>query len=101
MRNGFRCYRDKRRCGLWLASSLIVFWLGWWWIQLPRTPEQFFQVRCSTCHDLPLDDLCRRSLDERAGIVDTMRTLHGADQVIDKEEALIITTYLKETFTCP
>ena len=100
MRNGFRCYRDKR-CGLLLAVLLIVIWLGWWWIHLPRTPEEFFKVRCSTCHDLPLADLCRRSRAERTGIVNTMRKLHGADQVIDKQEARIITNYLKETFTCP
>lgn len=78
---------------------LILLSLLWWWVNLPRTPRQFFEVRCSTCHRLP--DLCRYSPDQRAGIVVTMRTRQGADNVIDDEEAEIITTFLKERLECP
>jgi mono/diheme cytochrome c family protein len=80
--------------------SLLMIWLAWWWFHLPRTPQQFFQVRCSACHVLPLADLCKRSREERAGIVHAMRSLHGADEVIDDDEARIISTYIEESFTC-
>jgi len=99
MENGFRCYRDKRCVLVLILLPAILF--GWWWSNLPRTPKEYFQVRCANCHDLPSKDLCKRSREERAGIVHTMRTLHGAAEVIDDGEAMIITTYLKESFTCP
>lgn len=90
-----------RRHGLLAVTLILLAWLGWWWINLPRTPREYFEVRCSTCHELPLKELCKRSAPERAPIVKTMRSLHGADEVISDEEALIIVNYLEESFQCP
>ncbi|HHH39709.1 MAG TPA: hypothetical protein ENK50_09055 [Sedimenticola sp.] len=78
---------------------LLALSLAWWWSQLPRTPGEFFRARCSTCHRLP--DLCRYTPRQRAEIVVTMRTQHGADDVIDDEEARVITGYLEEGLDCP
>jgi mono/diheme cytochrome c family protein len=68
---------------------------AWWWITLPRTPEEFFLARCSACHKLP--DLTKYKKDDIEGIVRTMRTKNGANKVIDEEEAEIITRYLEGT----
>lgn len=84
--------RWKNLAGLAIASCLV--WAVWWWINLPRTPEEFFRVRCSTCHKLP--DLSKYKRDDMAAIVRTMRLKHGASKVIDDEEANIITRYLEE-----
>ena len=84
-----------------LVALSFLLWLAWWWINLPRTPQEYFEVRCSACHELPLKDLCNRSLQERASIVTTMRVLHGADEVISEKEARTIRNYLKENFRCP
>lgn len=83
----------KRIAGV--AGGLVVAGSLWWWITLPRTPEEFFKARCSACHKLP--DLARYKKDDMAGIVRTMRTKNGADKVIDAEEAEIITRYLEGT----
>ncbi len=77
-----------------LVAALSSAWAVWWWINLPRTPEEFFKVRCSTCHKLP--DLSKYKKDDMAGIVRTMRLKHGADKVIDENEAEIIARYLEE-----
>jgi len=89
--------------GLRIVFRAIVLLLAlsgiWWWINLPRTPAQFFTVRCSTCHRLP--DLCPYTPKQRAGIVVTMRSQHGAADIIDDEEAQIISAFLKERLECP
>ncbi len=77
------------------AAFLLMGLAAWWWITLPRTPEKFFLVRCSSCHKLP--DLTKYKKDDIEGIVRTMRTKNGADKVIDDEEAEIITRYLEGT----
>ncbi|CAA6603662.1 exported hypothetical protein [Rhodospirillaceae bacterium LM-1] len=81
------------KLGASIAVLLALASLGWWWITLPRTPEEFFKIRCATCHKLP--DLSGYKRDEIAGIVRTMRTKNGADKVIDDDEAEIITRYLE------
>lgn len=78
---------------------LLALYLVSWWIGLPRTPREFFQARCSTCHRLP--DLCPYTPVQREDIVVTMRTQHGAGDIIDDEEAQIIGTFLKEQLECP
>lgn len=82
----------------WLSSvvaALALAGFAWWWITLPRTPEEFFKARCGNCHKLP--DLTKYRKDDMEGIVRTMRTKNGADKVIDDEEAEIITRYLEGT----
>lgn len=88
-----------KRAALRAVVLLLALSGLWWWINLPRTPVQYFEVRCSTCHRLP--DLCPYTPEQRQGIVVTMRTRHGADDIIDDDEARIIGTYLKERLECP
>jgi hypothetical protein len=85
--------RWKGLAGLALVTGTA--WGAWWWINLPRTPQEFFMVRCSTCHKLP--DLAKYKQEDMAGIVRTMRTKHGAEKVIDEGEAEIITRFLEES----
>ena len=84
-----------------LGGSLAVLWGGYWWLMLPGTPEELFRVRCSSCHELRIARVCEFAPGLRPAIVDTMRRLHGADEVIDDEEALVIRRYLEETLKCP
>lgn len=72
----------------------------WWWIQ-PRTPEELFRARCTSCHELRIEQLCQFAPALRPAIVEVMRHEHGADQVISAEETLIIQHYLKEELLCP
>lgn len=76
-----------------LGTGLILVGFSWWWITLPRTPEEFFKARCSACHKLP--NLAKYKKDDIEGIVRTMREKNGAKAVIDDEEAEIITRYLE------
>lgn len=84
--------------GLGLAAVAVLVY--WWW-NLPRTPEELFQVRCSSCHELQISRLCEFAQDLRPGIVQIMRDKHGADEVISEREAVLIRHYLKENFRCP
>jgi len=67
----------------------------------PRTPEELFRERCSNCHELRTARVCEFAPELRPAIVDTMRRLHGADDVIDNEEAVVIRRYLEESLKCP
>jgi hypothetical protein len=101
MTNGWPCW--KRR-GLCIAASVTalgaVLWLGFRWSTLPRTPDELFRVRCSTCHELRTVRVCDFSLELRPAIVETMRRMHGADQVIDEREAKLIASYLGDPALC-
>ena len=72
-----------------LVSAAIAAWL---WPR-PLTPEALYRARCAACHALP--DLSRYAAADMAGMVATMRAHHGADAVIDEEEAQVIVRYLK------
>ena len=74
---------------------------AYWWMNLPRTPEELFRVRCSSCHERRVSRLCEFDQNLRPGIVKVMRKEHGADEVISEREAILIRHYLKETFRCP
>ncbi len=83
---------------LFVASALAVMAgiAGYFLLQsTPRTPEEMFNVRCSTCHDLP--DLEGYTTRERRGIVMTMLTEKGADKVITPDEAREIIGYITGT----
>ena len=58
----------------------------------PGTPQELFQVRCSSCHARP--DLSGYTVQERRGIVMTMLRERGADKVITPDEALQIIDYI-------
>jgi mono/diheme cytochrome c family protein len=58
----------------------------------PETPQEMFQVRCSTCHARP--DLAGYTAQEKRGIVMTMLRERGADKVISPDEALQIIDYI-------
>ena len=74
---------------------------GIWWWQLPRTPEELFRVRCSSCHELRSKKLCEFAPALRPAIVGVMRREHDAADVIDDREAVLIENYLREQFKCP
>jgi len=78
-----------------------VLWIGHWGLTLPRTPEELFQMRCSSCHELRIARVCEFAPALRPAIVDTMRRMHGADEVIDEGEAVIIREYLEVELKCP
>ncbi|QGU32216.1 hypothetical protein [Thermochromatium tepidum] len=82
---------------LGLIGALIV---GYHWASCPRTPEALFKARCSACHELRTERLCEFPATQRPTIVDTMRRLHEAAEVIDEEEAVIIRRYLEESLVC-
>lgn len=58
----------------------------------PKTPEEMFRVRCSTCHKLP--DLSKYTNEQIPGIVRTMRENNGAADVINEQEAKMIVEYI-------
>lgn len=82
-----------------LLIALVVLIYGWW--RQPGTPEELFQARCSSCHELRVERLCEFPPVLLPAIVEVMRREQGADEVISAEEALIIQHYLKEEFLCP
>ena len=84
-----------------LTGLVVVIWVACWRINLPDTPAELFQERCSSCHELRSDKLCDFAPHLRATIVDTMRHLHGADKVISEDEARVIRRYLEESLSCP
>jgi len=79
-----------------ILLGLVV--LVWWWLQLPRTPEGLYRVRCAACHELP--DMCAHPAAMRMQIVQVMRTIQHADEVIDDAEALAISRYVREDLVC-
>jgi len=85
-----------------MILGLVICTAGfaWWWFNLPRTGEELFQVRCSTCHELRSTRLCEFAPELRPAIVQVMRRQHGADEVIDINEAVLIENYLREEFKC-
>ena len=84
-----------------LAAAVAAALLAWWALRPPGSPEALFRARCSACHELQVAKLCALSPARRAGVVATMRSVHGADEVIDEREARIIARYLKEGLSCP
>lgn len=97
MRPGSKCFRANL-----VGVALLCCILGWiWWWRQPRTPEELFRVRCSSCHELRREKLCEFAPTLRPAIVDVMRREHGADDVIDDDEAILIEAYLREQFKCP
>jgi hypothetical protein len=58
----------------------------------PGTPQELFQIRCSSCHARP--DLSGYTVQERRGIVMTMLRERGADKVISPGEATQIIDYI-------
>lgn len=101
MRNGWLFWKARAR---WAAAVLggfaALLWAGYWWAGLPRTPEELFRVRCSTCHELRTARLCEFAREVRPAIVDTMRFVHGADKIIDDGEARLIAAYLASPALC-
>lgn len=86
----------KLALGVTLFGCVV---LVWWWLQLPRTPEALYRVRCAACHPLP--DMCVHPVATRIQIVHVMRTIQHADEIIDDAEALAISRYLREELVCP
>ena len=84
-----------------VGFGLVAAGSAYWGLNLPRTPEELFRVRCSSCHELRISRLCEFDRNLRPGIVQVMRSEHGADEVISEREAILIRYYLKETFRCP
>lgn len=78
-----------------LATAILAGGAGWWWAKQPRTPEELYRVRCSSCHKLA--DLSGYGRADMAAIVRTMRERNGAAGVIDEEEAMTIIRYLEGT----
>ena len=79
----------------------LTVWIVCWWLSQPRTPAELFRARCSSCHELRTAKICEFDPQLRAAIVGTMRRQHGADEVINKNEAQIIRHYLEESLLCP
>lgn len=100
MRNGWRCWASRRvmvpAIVLALSGAAVL-----WWRSQPHTPEALFRARCSACHELRAGRVCGFAPALRPAIVDTMRRLHGAAEVIDGAEAAIIKRYLSEELPCP
>jgi len=87
----------------WVALLLFLLLLigtATWYQLQPKTSQQMFEVRCSTCHELRDRKLCEFPAEERPAVVRAMRTLHGADKVIDDDEAKIIIRYIREQLPC-
>lgn len=102
MRNGWPCLGGScLRTVVPLTGLAVLLWSGWWWVTQPRTPEELFRVRCASCHELRAARVCEFAPELRPSIVDTMRRLHGADEVIDDVEAELIRHYLEESLECP
>jgi len=101
MTNGWRCWKGRQLLtGAILAGLAALPWVGYWWATLPRTPDALFRARCSSCHELRTARVCEFAPELRPAIVKTMRLLHGADQVIDDDEAIIIARYLGDPALC-
>lgn len=84
---------------LLIITAIIV---GIRYAAQPHGPKALFEVRCAGCHELPVQALCEEySPVLRPSVVDTMRTLQGADADITIGEALQIKQYLKEDLLCP
>jgi hypothetical protein len=86
--------------GAGVLLTLLAGAFAWWWMQ-PRTPQELFKARCSSCHELRIERLCEFEPALRPAIVEVMRREHGADQVISEAEALVIQDYQREEFQCP
>lgn len=96
MKSGLRSYLVKAS-----AVCLVVMIIaGVWWLRQPKTDEELFQVRCSGCHELRAQKLCEFDERLRPHIVAVMRQQHGAEQTIDRDEAVRIERYLREEFRC-
>jgi len=76
-----------------VAALLVLVAGAWWWANIPRTPKQLYEARCSACHALA--DLSRHRPEEMVTIIDTMRHRNGAASVIGAAEAQEIIGYLK------
>lgn len=96
MKPGSTCFQVSLM-GIVILSGMLV----WFWWRQPRTPQELFQVRCSSCHELRRERLCEFAPSLRPAIVGVMRREHGADEVISDAEAVMIATYLREQFECP
>ena len=79
-----------------LAAGLVLWWLA----ARLSTPGEYYTVRCSHCHELPTESVCRFPPGRRARLVTVMRREHDAARVIDEREALILATYLEESLQC-
>lgn len=77
------------------AIALGVAAVAVHWFSTPRTPREFFEKRCSACHDLP--DLSGYARHELAPLVQFMRTHNGASRVISDQEEELIIAYLEGT----
>ena len=78
-----------------IAAVLLAGWVVWDRGRVPDDPRRLLRKRCSTCHKLP--DLSPFRSEDMSRIVRTMRENNGADKVISRDEAEIITRYLEET----
>ncbi|UCH74285.1 MAG: cytochrome c [Rhodospirillales bacterium] len=76
-----------------VTGALVLIAGVWLWTDIPRTPRQLYESRCSACHALA--DLSRRPSDELVNIIETMRHRNGAASVISETEAEEIVAYLK------
>ena len=82
-----------------LTFIILTGIVYWWWIQ-PRTPEELFRVRCTSCHELWAQRLCDFAPELRPAIVQVMRHEYGADEIISQNEAVLIEQYLRDAFQC-
>ncbi len=99
MKSGWRCYLNKKAALPVLIVLLILSGI-YWWRQQPETPQQMFEVRCASCHELQIEKLCEFPSELRADIVDVMRRDHGAAEVISEHEARLIQQYFRGEFRC-
>jgi len=99
MKSGLKCCPVKAIVMIMVTFIMATGIVYWWWIQ-PRTPEQLFRVRCTSCHDLWAQRLCEFAPELRPAIVQVMRYGYGADEIISHNEAVLIEQYLREDFQC-
>ncbi len=98
MTNGSRC--SLRAMVLSVVALLVIVGSLIWWLRQPQTPRDYFEARCSSCHELRTEKVCEFPSMIRPQIVDVMRREHGADEVISEQEARIIKNFLAEELQC-
>ena len=76
-----------------ITGLLAIIAGAWWWANIPRTPAELYEARCSSCHALA--DFSRHRSEDMVAIIETMRHRNGAASVISETEAEEIIEYLK------
>ena len=99
MKSGLKCCPVRARVIIMLSIIIATGIVYWGRIQ-PRTPEDLFRVRCTSCHELRAQRLCEFAPELRPAIVEVMRHEYGADEIISQDEAELIEQYLRDVFQC-